>query len=278
MTLNGFDIYSGTPEADVVKALASDFVIVKASEGATYVNPKHDEHVQRTRTAGKLVGHYHYARPESNGPDTEARSFLRAAKALPGDVVVLDFEPPQILPVYPAWVLGFADVVTSTTGAPCWLYTNQSQGRALMSLSTPEQRVQLALMPLWKAYYQTAVGDLMGWPTWACWQRTSTPMDADVFNGDAALWRSLGVPGDDMALSPDERKILDELLNIARTARRDGSTAAWPYQFTPVDEILSRLATLLSRPAPTPPVPLSDEDVQRIAVAVADENARRQQS
>ena len=50
---------------------------------------------------------------EFNGPDAEANYFLTTTKPQPGEALVLDFEPPSILPAYPAWVTAFARAVSA---------------------------------------------------------------------------------------------------------------------------------------------------------------------
>lgn len=193
--LTGYDLSSHNTEAQFVSALGLDYVAIKASEGVSYKNPTHDGWAGRTRAAGKPVAHYHYARPETNGPEAEARWFVQCAGAQPGDIVVLDFEPPSIKATYPAWVLAWADTVRAALGGPQLLYINASQGAALIAAATDAQRLRLRALGLWKAWYNATIGDLMGWPDWIMWQYTATPIDANRFNGDLSRWRAWGLPG-----------------------------------------------------------------------------------
>lgn len=193
--LTGYDLSSNNSESQFASALNLDFVIIKSSEGKSYTNPVHDAWVTRVRAAGRLVGHYHYAHPENNSAATEAAQFLATAKPQAGDVLVLDFEPPGIQDTYVDWIIAFADAVFAKVGVLPWLYTNNSQGTALSSLATRLQRPRLFALPLWKAYYQSSFGSAMGWNEVTCWQRTDSPIDTNVFYGDAARWRSLGVGG-----------------------------------------------------------------------------------
>lgn len=66
------------------------FVFVKATEGSSYVNPKHDTQVAHVRAGGLVVGHYHFQRPGS--PTAQAAFFLKHAKPQPGDVLACDWE------------------------------------------------------------------------------------------------------------------------------------------------------------------------------------------
>jgi hypothetical protein len=71
-----------------------DFVIVKATEGTTYTNPKHASQVAVARTHGLVVGHYHFARPGSML--AQADYFLQQAAARPGEVLAFDWEDPGV--------------------------------------------------------------------------------------------------------------------------------------------------------------------------------------
>ena len=60
MALNGIGISSAQAGMDVSKVNA-DFVIVKATQGVTYVNPYCNKHYAQAKASGKLRGLYHYA-------------------------------------------------------------------------------------------------------------------------------------------------------------------------------------------------------------------------
>jgi hypothetical protein len=67
-----------------------DGVIVKATEGTSYVNPKHDAQVNFGRAHGLVIGHYHYA----HGTEIhhQVDYFLGHAKPRSEDVLALDWE------------------------------------------------------------------------------------------------------------------------------------------------------------------------------------------
>jgi GH25 family lysozyme M1 (1,4-beta-N-acetylmuramidase) len=227
VTLSGVDVSSHQTSTELASWLPrSSFVIVKASEGRTYVDKSHDVHVAAARKAGKLVGHYHFARPDNNGPTAEAEHFVATAKPRPGDVLVLDFEPyrrdgsglPSIdLGVAPEWILGFMARVEQLTKAPCWLYIDGNMGRQVLAKATAAQADAMQSRPLWKATYGAAPGSLLGWSTLTAWQWASSPIDRNTFYGDASTWRKLAVPTppkpptqeDDM--TPEQAKQLDEV-------------------------------------------------------------------
>ena len=59
MTLDGIDISSYQSGIDLT-VVPCDFVIIKATQGAGYVNPDCDRAYQQAKRAGKLRGTYHY--------------------------------------------------------------------------------------------------------------------------------------------------------------------------------------------------------------------------
>lgn len=105
-------------------AVTQDIVIMKASQGTTYLDPScYTFYDQAKHQHGKLVGLYHFA----NGEDAtaEANWFLRACQPLEQfDVFVLDYEIHLADPV--GWCNTFMNVVHDATG--CWplIYLNRS--------------------------------------------------------------------------------------------------------------------------------------------------------
>jgi hypothetical protein len=67
-----------------------DFVIVKATEGTTYVNPKLGAQTSRARAAGLVVGFYHFQR--AGDPIGQAAYFVQRAAARPGEFLACDWE------------------------------------------------------------------------------------------------------------------------------------------------------------------------------------------
>jgi hypothetical protein len=88
VTVNGIDVAGYQPADYATSGL--DFVFVKATEGHSYTNPKHAAQVATARTAGLVVGHYHFAR--SGSMSAQADYFLAHAGAKPGDVLAFDWE------------------------------------------------------------------------------------------------------------------------------------------------------------------------------------------
>ncbi|WP_333771553.1 GH25 family lysozyme, partial [Streptomyces sp. IBSBF 2435] len=88
MTVNVIDIAGYQNTSYSTTGLAA--VIVKATEGTSYLNPKHAAQVAYGRAHGLVIGHYHFARPGSM--TDQADYFLEHASARAGDVLAFDWE------------------------------------------------------------------------------------------------------------------------------------------------------------------------------------------
>ncbi|MBC6498532.1 hypothetical protein H7R52_07040 [Weissella confusa] len=61
-----------------LSAVQADLVIVKATQGTTYVSPEADTQYQGAKSAGRLLGVYHFA--TGDGAVEEAKFFLSNVK------------------------------------------------------------------------------------------------------------------------------------------------------------------------------------------------------
>ena len=77
MSLNGIDIASYQAGIDLSK-VPCDFVIIKATEGTSYVNPACNAQWDSASRAGKLLGTYHYA--TGVGAEREADFYVDSIK------------------------------------------------------------------------------------------------------------------------------------------------------------------------------------------------------
>ena len=82
--MNGIDIseYQRNINLSLVDC---DFVIVKATEGKTYSDPFFFQHIENAKKLGKLLGFYHFARPENNNPHDEVLNFLNSVRGYIGE-------------------------------------------------------------------------------------------------------------------------------------------------------------------------------------------------
>ena len=88
--MNGIDI-AGHQEGIDLSVVPCDFVIVKATQGKTFVNPQFTTQITQALTLGKCVGVYHYA--NGTGVDVEADHFIDVIKPYLGKVILaIDWE------------------------------------------------------------------------------------------------------------------------------------------------------------------------------------------
>ncbi|MGW7283780.1 GH25 family lysozyme [Streptomyces sp. NPDC054844] len=86
--IKGIDVSSYQAETYGTSGL--DFVIVKATEGRTYINPKQDRQAATARTAGLALGFYHFLWP--GNIKAQAKYFVEKCASLHGDMLVCDWE------------------------------------------------------------------------------------------------------------------------------------------------------------------------------------------
>lgn len=92
MSVNGIDVASYQSSTYATAGL--DFVLVKATEGTNYINPRHTAQVAHGREHNLVVGHYHFVRPGSM--TAQVAYFLQHAAAAPGDILALDWEDTEV--------------------------------------------------------------------------------------------------------------------------------------------------------------------------------------
>lgn len=91
MSLNAIDISSHQAGINIASMTTTHGVIVKATQGLTYVNPYYKKHYDDAKRSGKLVGVYHYF--GGNDPVKEAEFFWNHFKDHAGEAIpVLDWE------------------------------------------------------------------------------------------------------------------------------------------------------------------------------------------
>lgn len=123
------DISSHQADLNLVAVSSSiQGVIVKATEGTSYVNPYCDRHYRQAKSAGLMRGFYHFA--GSGDPVSEAEFFYRNVVGYLHDgIPVLDWEGvyQNGKPVFEQsvdWVNLFVRHFHDLTGIWCWIYAN----------------------------------------------------------------------------------------------------------------------------------------------------------
>lgn len=191
MSLNGVDISSYQGAIDLA-ALPIDFVIIKATEGNSYVNPYCDSKYQQAKSMNLLRGVYHYATGRTSGTE-EADWFLKNIEGYIGDAILaLDWENAAVNKGV-SYAKEFLDRVYSRTGIKPLLYVNRSTIDSYDWSSVVNADYGLWLATLDGSEY-SSYGEF---PLVAICQPWSKPMtgynaniDQDVFYGDANAWKA----------------------------------------------------------------------------------------
>lgn len=200
--MNGVDVsqYQGVIDFATLRPHI-DFMIIKATEGAFFVDPQFGTNRQSARDAKLLIGYYHFARFDSPGysntPEQEAQHFIDmcATKGalLPGEVLVLDYEVHSSDPT--GHVKRFCDYVYNATGVRPWVYSYVSLFNTMGEFGPyavwvaapsypyePYGSVPVKFGYICQQYGEQVIDGIAG------------ATDVDHFYGDAALWKSYGLP------------------------------------------------------------------------------------
>ena len=200
MTLNGIDI-SNWQAGINLSTVPADFVIIKATEGTTSVSPEADTQYQGAKSAGRLLGVYHFA--TGVGAVEEAKFFLSNIQGYLGEaILVLDWEG-DVVTKGVGYAKAFLDYVYQQTGIRPLIYMSKSVTNSYNWSSVS------ANYGLWVAQYANALPtgyqddpwtDANGYGSWsgpAIFQYASTGrlsgydgnLDLDKFYGDAKAWQ-----------------------------------------------------------------------------------------
>lgn len=222
--LNGIDVSKWQRNIEL-ENINADFVIIKATEGVGYVDSCLKDHAEKS--SGKLLGFYHYARPEYNSAREEAEAFVDAVRGYIGNaILVLDWESVKADDV--EWAREWLDEVYELTGVKPIIYMNEYTTLAYDWSNVSRD------YKLWVAKYRdndtdvnydmTNIGNkpnVGSWNNYVLWQWTSSGrldgydgnLDCDIFYGDSETWRNLAstvskeepaeVPTDETIMSAD---------------------------------------------------------------------------
>ena len=200
-----------------------DFVILKATEGTSYVDRKFSD--WWAELAGKLRGAYHFGHP-GNDAVAEADHFVTEVgyRLTPGDLVVLDFETNDGLGAAhcAAWAATWLARVRTRIGLDPVVYT-------FLSFAWDGNCAGLGGYALWIADPSSPAGKPRvpaPWKNWALHQySTSGGLDHDVFNGTASQWRRLG---GQVAPTPTPATEDDEMYGELRDGNVVPTIITWP--------------------------------------------------
>lgn len=235
MALYGIDIskWQNTNAVDQ----AQDFVIIKATEGTGYVDPTCDTKYQYAKSKGKLLGVYHFARPDLSGAVAEAEFFVNNTEGYwkPKEaILVLDWETGNKQDV--SWALTWLRRVYEMTGVRPLIYMSASVIR-----SADWSPVVNEDFGLWVAGYPSKYNvsnppvpgesempyDISPWPFSAIWQYTSSAgtLDRDIAHMSAEAWSKYAGKSNtpQPKIEVKDEVVLDEVVHFS-TERKDDPT------------------------------------------------------
>lgn len=202
MSLKGIDISKWQQGLDL-SAIDFDFVIIKATEGKSYVDSCCDSFFQKALSMGKKLGVYHFANNSDNTAEQEANWFINNTKGYIGKAIpVLDWEDNVTNNV--PWALEWLQRVEQAYGCKPMIYMSES-----VVNRHDWSSVVAGNYGLWVAKYRDYNPDynydmsnagsspfVKYWSTIAMWQWTSSGrlngyngnLDCNIFYGDASTW------------------------------------------------------------------------------------------
>lgn len=204
-SMNGIDVSNWQRGIDVAQMHDVEFVIAKATEGTTYVNPDCDRVYRDARASGKKTGVYHFAR--QGDAIAQAKYFVDHISGYIGrSVLVLDYES-HAVDQGVGWAKDWLDAVYNMTGVKPVIYMSNSvvhrydwtevaKNYSLWNagyyagyntiygfVDNPSLHYDLGEFSDNTALYQyTSSGRLNGW---------SGNLDFDIFYGDVTDWDAL---------------------------------------------------------------------------------------
>lgn len=226
--MNGIDI-AGHQKGINLAVVPCDFVIIKATQGKTFVNPEFTKQITQALTAGKCVGVYHYA--NGAGVDVETDHFIDTIRPYIGKVILaIDWENNKDKhgnndnPKFAAGDYNYCErllqAVKSKTGITPFLYMSKSVARQFkweIGRSFPLWVAQYAnYNPT--AYQLTPWTDKKGYGPWAepvIFQYSSKgrlagysgDLDLDIAYITVSEWQKYA-GGEVCATDPEQRPVL----------------------------------------------------------------------
>lgn len=203
--MNGIDVSNWQAGIDVTRMSDVEFVISKATEGTSYVNPDCDRVYQDAKESGKKTGVYHFAR--KGDAIAQAKYFVDNISGYVGEsVLVLDYESSAVDQGV-SWAKDWLDAVYNMTGVKPVIYMSNS---VIHRYDWSEVSADYSL---WNAGYYAGYNTIYGFvnnppihgllgeftDNTVLYQYTSSGrlsgwsenLDLDIFYGDSADWDAL---------------------------------------------------------------------------------------
>lgn len=166
------------------------FVMIKATEGATWTDPRLYDYIRMIGESNikfnfAQAGFYHYARPENNTPELEAKHFFETVKQYNGSALpALDVEGRALsCPDLDGWVLRWLRTYeTLSDGVKPLVYVQRSALKLFDKVPASDFGLWLA------AWQQVRPAKVDPWPFMAMWQNNGMNLDTDYFFGNVKQW------------------------------------------------------------------------------------------
>lgn len=184
--------YQDGPDWPKLKANGTVGVILKATEGTSYIDNTYVARKKAALAAGLTVSSYHFF--HDGNPQQQMAHFLATVKPVPGERMVIDHEGDATLDEVKEAVKYLLD---KGPGVQVTLYSGHT---IKDQLGSKKDDYLAANTSLWIAHYTTASAPSWPtgtWPAWSLWQYTDKasvigidgPVDGNKFNGtkDAAI-------------------------------------------------------------------------------------------
>jgi lysozyme len=197
--------HQGVVDWAKVKAAGASFVYLKATEGATYVDPTFKTNWAATKAAGLPRGAYHFFRAKTSTVEDQVKNFAAVLNSVEaGELApVLDVEVPE------QWegidvkkrtdmMIDFCDHLTKALVTHPEVIVYLSPSFADKTLANDPR---LAKYTLWLAHYTAGTRPRVPapWTTWRYWQYTetgtvdgiNTKCDVNRLNGGESEFKTL---------------------------------------------------------------------------------------
>ncbi|MEW2301965.1 GH25 family lysozyme [Streptomyces sp. NPDC006655] len=199
--LHGIDVsdYQSSTLNDVT---VQDFVIIKATEGVSYTNPKQSAQAAYARAHGAVVGFYHFARP--GDMQAQAEYFVQQAASVDGDILAIDWEDSGVTCAQKDALLKAVKALRPTHKV--LLYCGRDFWLNIDTTSYCEDG-------LWIADYSHQAGDPAIQHPWTIHQYSQSPIDQDVANFTSAAALQTWAAGSPSGV-PNWRTLLDHVESI----------------------------------------------------------------
>lgn len=261
MSLNGVDIANYQAGINIAAMTTTDFVIVKATQGKWYTSPSFVKQYSDAKSAGKLLGIYHYA--EGGDYKAEADYFLKTIGDRVGEAILcLDWEDTDN-PTFNsgkdnAWIKNWCDYIAKKTNVNPLVYIQASALSRVSGIGdyglwvaqyANYNRTDYQATPWNEGAYSCAIrqysstGRITGY---------SKNIDLDKFYGDATAWKKYANPGNAKPVNGGSSKpstssgsILDLVAGVmqGKYGNGDARKAALGTRYDDVQNMINHIAT-----------------------------------